>query len=621
MGGLAGFCNSSYLGQEKNNVLIRNMGKSINHRDWHQEDYYVDDRIGLAIIRLEGINTGKQPVFNLDDNLCILLYGNIYDYSEQVHELKRSGHRFKYKNDAEFCLHLYEEKGNSFVKELNGSFVIIIYDFSNHKLSIFNDRYGLRPLYYTLNDNRLLFASEVKAILQDNKVIKKLNEGMVAEFFSFGETFGDKTFFEGIHVLPPASKFSYMNGKISIEQYWDFNYQENIKIPEAELVDQLVYSFRKAVEIRIRDHYKYGVALSGGLDSRSIVGAIPEELRPSITTFTFGTEGCDEVKIAKRVADKAGMNHIFIKIDPDKIVYPYSEDVVHITDGMDTSEVGFLLYAYEKVKNRVDVVFDGLSGDLLLGGSYLFPLLFNRVSSNNFIYVAKKRFYSKCVFTNKLMVKLFNKKYNNHFITLSLRSLESELTKVKCDHPANKLDYFNLKNRVRRLVHLGDVIMRTVFEEVTPTFDNDFIDTILQITPELRFNHRIYQKFLNKLSPELARIPYAKTMIRPDAPLFLWKFGRFTRVPYRLKKLILSISNGRIRIPDRRRYVDFNHWIRTDAKWQRFIKDSLEKLPDEYFNKEFVDLIYNQHLSGKSDHSHRLLHLNTFSIFYNSFFL
>ena len=286
------------------NELLEHMISSIKHEEWYGLDKYYDSLFGIARVHLGTFNPEPQPIFNEDKSLCIFMDGKIYDYDEELLKLKDKGHKFNIVNDPEFCLHSYEEFGEDFVKKLNGSFVIAICDLKEEKLLLVNDRYGLRPHYYAVNNDKLLFAPEVKAILQDKDFKKELNDETVADFFAFGEILGNKTFFKGIEVLPPASILTYVKGEISIKQYWDFNYEPDYSKTEEEFVDELVKTFKKAVAIRMKDNYRYGVSLSGGLDSRAVVAAIEKNKIKEVLTFTFGPLDCDEVKIAKKVSKK-----------------------------------------------------------------------------------------------------------------------------------------------------------------------------------------------------------------------------------------------------------------------------------------------------------------------------
>jgi len=211
---MSGIC--CLAGEGSSQHQLQSMAESIKHEDWHLVNIYSAPFCGIARVHLGIFNPEPQPIFNEDENLLIFMDGKIYDYEDKKRDLQRRGHSFRFtNNDAEFCLHLYEELGKDFVKQLNGTFAIVICDIKQQKLLIVNDRYGLRPLYYVTGSNRLLVASEVKALLQVEPKLE-LNDEAVADWFSFSKLLGNKTFFKDINVLSPASILEYRDGKLNI---------------------------------------------------------------------------------------------------------------------------------------------------------------------------------------------------------------------------------------------------------------------------------------------------------------------------------------------------------------------------------------------------------------------
>jgi len=289
--------------------LLARMCKVIKHEDWYRIETFIDDYIGIGRVSLGILNPEPQPIFNEDKTLCIMMKGEIYDYQSLKEELITRGHRFSINNDPDFILHLYEQYGKAFVHKLNGSFVLAIWDKRKKEIVVVNDRYGLRPLYYSKRNGYLLFGSEVKAILEDETFERVVDERAVADFFAFEYILGDKTFFKGISVLLPASILTARKNNISIEQYWDFNYKEET-FSEEYYAEELVKRFKKAVERVMQSKHRKGLFLSGGLDSRSILAATDGELY----TFTFGEKESKEAKISEIVANKKKTKHEFLEL-------------------------------------------------------------------------------------------------------------------------------------------------------------------------------------------------------------------------------------------------------------------------------------------------------------------
>ena len=616
MPGLVGIVSKN----DVNGHLLDQMANSIKHEEFHKIDKYFNPEFGVARVHLGIFNPEPQPIFNEDKSLCIFMDGKIYGYEEEMNDLKDK-HEIKVGNDPEFCLHLYEEYGYDFVKKLNGSFVIVIYDLKENKTIIVNDRYGLRPIYYANNNGILLFSSEVKAILEDKSFKKELNFEAIADFFAFGKLLGNKTFFKCIEVLPPASIFVHDRINSSLEQYWDFNYEPDYSLSEDEIADKLVEVFRKAVNLRMKDNLRYGVSLSGGLDSRSILGAIETINRKHHITFTFGSECCDEVKIAKMVAKELKIEHRVINYTPEEIL-PYSIEVINFSDGMDTIGVCLEPFVFNKVRSFVDVSIQGVPGDLLLGGSYLNKDILEARNDEELFEILYGK-PNKYIFSDGMLSKLFNDEYYKIIKDIHLLSIKESLGKAKGKHYGNRSDYFALQNHVRRFALMGSVIDRNKIEETQPFYDNEFVDLVMKIPPELRFNHQIYRKFLIKLAPELSVIPYNKTMVRADAPLIMWKIGiLYQGIKAKLNKTMFKLSNGKIFFSDERSYTNFESWIRTNENWKRFTKDTLlnkDALLIKYINQPYIKLLIKEHDAGMN-HSTRLIYLLTFELFLRMFY-
>ena len=599
--------------------LLDRMVDPLKHEEFYRLDNsFISSHFGIARVHLGVFNPEPQPIFNEDKSLCIFMDGKIYDYGEQLNELKNKGHKFNSENDPEFCLHSYEEYGTDFIKRLNGSFVLLICDIKSGEVIIANDRYGLRVHYYAINNGKLLFAPEAKAILQDETFKKELNDEAVAEFFAFGEFWGDKTFFKGIKVLTPASILTYDGGDLAIEKYWEFKYEPDYNKSEDEFVDELVKTFKRAVEIRTKDDLRYGVSLSGGLDSRCVVAAIDENKRKDVLTFSFGPLDCDEVKIAKKVSDVAETKFKAIEITPGMII-SNAEQEVWLTEGRGYIGVSYIYPIHKTIRDYVDVVFDGFALDLTLGGSYLSRAKVDCKSEDLlFDILSEKR-----LFQEEELHKLFTSEYYNKIKEVPAKSFRDEFNKIKADRQGNKSDQVSLSTHVA-WIPIGYVLLRDAIEITYPTADNNFIDIILKIPPELRLNHYIYRKFLKKLSPELAKIPYDKTMVRADAPLLCWSIGStYMSGKEFLKKKVYNFSKGKIFLANKRSYVNFDEWLRVNEDWKSYIKTLLlteSSISKKYLSQDSIKHLIRQHETGKHNNSTKILYLATFELFLRQFF-
>lgn len=239
-----------------------------------------------------------------------------------------------------------------------------------------------------------------------------------------------------------------------------------------------------------------------------------------IYTFTFGVPGCDEAKIAKKVATKVGTIHKFIRLKSEFFA-SFAEKGVWVTDGMCTIYHLHSISTLEETKKDADIIFHGEWGDNFLGGLWLDDRIL-KINSKDILH---SEIYKKVniLFNDK---HLFLRTYYPKIDGLAFKSLERVLSGTKAKHPGNITDYFIFKNRITRVFNL--VLSCTPgiqFEDRAPFFDNNIIDIALTIHPELKLDHRFYIKFLKQLSPDLAKIPYEKTGIRADSPILIRKFA------------------------------------------------------------------------------------------------
>ena len=165
--------------------------------------------------------------------------------------------------------------------------------------------------------------------------------------------------------------------------------------------------------------------------------------------------------------------------------------------------------------------------------------------------------------------------------------------------------------------------MKFAVEYSIPALDNEFINVIRTIPPESRLDHRIYRKFLIRLSPKLSRIPYDHTMVRADAPMILWRVGKiYLRIQNKIKRLVWKISKGKISIHSKKSYVESNEWLRTNENWKRFFKDLLldkNAMSKKYLNQEYIKTIIREHEDGKTNNSQKILYLASFELFLELF--
>lgn len=589
---------------------IQTMAHSLTYEPWHKTYTFFKNEIALGSTNLGIINPMLQPFFNQDKSLCMIMHGEIYDYRRKFLDQIN-----KNQNDLEKILKLFKKESVNFIHDLNGSFVFAIYDFRRKTLIIANDRYGLRPLYYFHNNHLFIFASESKALLYSSLVKKQIDERSIAEFFSFEFILGDRTFFESIKVLPPASILTFQKDKLNIEQYWKpkFNDKDNFFIAEKDLekIEELIC---QAVKRQIKPENSAGLFLSGGLDSRTILTAA-HKTGYSIPSFTFGEKGCEDEKIAKKVAEILNSPNYFFQLSPDYLKN-WAKKGVWLTEGMNNCINFHGVEILPQVREKVKIILYGLEGNTWLGffSLSLLEFLFLK-DENKFI----KRFFHKLnyPFPEKIQTYLFKKEFYKRVKGLAFQSLDESLKSINYESYFNKVYHFFVTEKDRRLTILGAILDHAFVDYRLPFYDYDFVDFVQSIPPKQRALARFYRKFIMRRFPEVAFIPYQRTGLPVSSSTLKALLKRGSEIFSEKFKHKLLRSNTQ----PKRSYMNTDTWFRHQLK--DFITKTLlnrKALSREYLDSSFIENTLGRHLSGKQNLSSQIGLLLTFEL-WNQLFL
>jgi len=344
------------------------MNSLLSHRGPDDDGFYEDDLASLGHRRLSIIDlseNARQPMHNEDSTVWMAVNGEIYNFKELRTELEASGHIFHSHGDSEVIIHAYEQFGDNFVLKLNGMFAIAIWDLRQKKLILARDRLGIKPLYYTQNNSRLLFASEIKAILEDSSFKKELNEDGFFQYLAFQCILTQETMFKGIYKLQPATMLIYKDNRLEKIKYWS----ADESFAQSSTEEEVVESLRNAVKSHLVSDVPVGVLLSGGLDSSSIVALMHEHDVENIETFTAGfNQPDDEFGFAREVSQRFKTRHHELVINPHELKGLLGKIVWHMDEPLADGGAIATYLAGIKLKEFVKVVLVGEGGDETLGG-------------------------------------------------------------------------------------------------------------------------------------------------------------------------------------------------------------------------------------------------------------
>jgi asparagine synthase (glutamine-hydrolysing) len=623
--GIFGTCTFS-KGESIDESLLESMSSTLKHRGPDGKSVFCNGKMGIGVCRLKVMNDymGYEPIHNEDSSIWAVLDGEIYNHEQLRTHLKSLGHRFYTSSCEEVLPHLYEEYGYACASKINGLFAFALFDENKDKLILVRDRTGVKPLYYAIEKNRngLIFGSEVKAILRNNEIKRKVNIFSLHDYLAYTFVPAPETMFEGIKKLLPAHFLVCDQHGYSIEKYWNLSYDKTIEGTE---YSRAIYDLlRESVKRQLPDNEQVGLFLSGGIDSSTILGLTSELIGgENIKTFSIGCEesSYSELDDARYIAEHFGAQKYEAIINPDigniiqKLIYHTDEPLA------DWSILPTFLVS-QLAKKHVNVVLSGDAADDVFAGHE--RLLADRLD----IYYSKiPSLVRSAIF--RVFQRIPGSPQHRGSINIAKRFIEG--TKLSQDlrdcrwwsylHPreeskilrgeiAGKLkgrDPFTLykqylqgndapdllsKELYTSLMHLSQGIIMKVdrmsmansLEVRMPFLDYDFLEYSMRIPSNLKLRRLTHKWILKK----------SMSRILPRRVLRKQKSG-FT--------------------------INMKHWLRNE--WQGKVDQLLSResiKENGFLNFEYVKRLVSQHQSGIKDNSHKLWMLMVFVIWCSMYF-
>ena len=348
--------------------LLERMTMAIRHRGPDGEGYFVDGGFGighrrLSIIDVEG---GSQPISNEDGTLQVVFNGEIYNYIELREELLAFGHRFRTLSDTEVIVHAYEQWGNDCVNRFNGMFAFAIVNARENTLLLARDHLGIKPLYYVLIGNQLLFASEIKALLQHPNCPREVDLDSLVELFTFRYVPSPKTMFKGIFKLPPGHRMHVSMNAMKVERFWSWIPQLRTKWHEGELIEEYQMLLEDAIRLQMRSDVPLGLFLSSGIDSAVLLAVMRKYSSGKVQAFTIGFEGgekTNEVADARSLADMFGADHHFKMVGPKDYLGYYERYLRDLEEPVGHEAASAFYFLSKGTSEHVKVALTGQGAD------------------------------------------------------------------------------------------------------------------------------------------------------------------------------------------------------------------------------------------------------------------
>lgn len=543
-------------GSDIDSSLVHRMRDTLVHRGPDDQGMLIHKNIALGHRRLSIIDlseSGRQPMSNEDDSVFVVFNGEIYNYLELIPHLKNRGHHFTSTSDTEVILHQYEEDGLDFLDKLNGMFSFVVWDKKNNTVIAARDRLGIKPLYFYTDTNKTIFASEIKAIIEDPTVPRKANNQAILDYYFAGIALNGKTVFDNIHEVPPGNCviIDLHTNTLKIKEYWDVEFNYNHTRSDDQVNEEMLALLDNSVEVHCRSDAPLGCHLSGGLDTSTVV-ALAARHREQLKTFSikFSDEPyIDETEYAIAVNDHVGATYC----EGSPTAEDFAQLIPSLAWHMDTPMAtvgGITYYTVSKLaQSHVKVSLTGHGGDELFAGYPIqFQAAFNR--TDMFTRPAKKDPYRdmKIPLSEKLkmlsyqrIASIITRKLRNRFVkketTLEslwierhCRSLADDkiftsnfknsldgyspeedylrpLNKAKTDKVLDKVLYHDQRVYLPSLLHLEDrASMAVSIESRVPFLDYRILEYLATIPPEQKVRGMqpkyLMRQAASKLLPE-----------------------------------------------------------------------------------------------------------------------
>ncbi|MAD02214.1 MAG: asparagine synthase (glutamine-hydrolyzing) [Pseudoalteromonas sp.] len=372
MCGITGFINLD--GSTPDLQTLEKMNNTMVHRGPDGFGHYIDQGTALAHRRLSIIDlseAGKQPMSNQDGSIWVTFNGEIYNYVELAKTLEAKGYHFNSHCDTEVIVHAYKEYGKDCLKHFNGMYGFALWDKQNQTLFAARDRIGIKPLYYYFDGQVLVFGSELKALLAHSAVPVEPERSTIMEYLAFSTNWGNRSWFKNIKQLEPGCSLTLKDGKLTVEQYWDLDFQPDHSRSFGSFVEELQELLSDSIHLHLRADVPVGAHLSGGIDSSSVVALASGEVGRLHTFSGAFSEGAayDEREFIDIVANQFNTRHHVTLpqgIDMQRIL----PDLLWHLDEPVAGPGSFPQYHVCQLvqDNGVKVVLGGQGGDELFGG-------------------------------------------------------------------------------------------------------------------------------------------------------------------------------------------------------------------------------------------------------------
>ncbi len=618
---MCGICGFNWQDEE----TVSRMTATMQHRGPDQGGTYANQAVSLGHRRLSIIDLserGRQPMGSEDKRVWLVFNGEIFNHRSIRASLEKKGYVFRSGTDTEAILHAYQEYGYKCLEHFNGMFAFCIWDARNHTLFLARDRLGIKPLYYYYDEasNKLIFASEIKAMLQNPALSQEIDPQALYDFIGFEFVPSPNTIFKKIRKLPAGHYMTLSEKGLEVLPYWDVSFDTVVR-PREEIESELVSRLEAAVRLRLESDVPLGVFLSGGIDSSSVVAMMSRIMGEGVPTFSLGYREAafSEFSYAKKVADHFKTKHTELLIDPVS-----EEDIEKVIWHLDEPLSEFSVLPYylicRKAREHITVCLSGEGGDELFIG-------YDRFKASKFERLFRSMPYPMRWSLFKAARMITDSPKKKGFLNSARRFLEGAA--LDASGYQMRWQYF-LGRRDRDALFLKDYVNQVDMDPFKP------IRRLLESSGmESELDRALYveQRFMMAENPlmKVDKMSMAHGLeIR--TPLLDYEFveyansiaGSLKLEGWTTKSILKSamkdiLPEGIAYRPKHGYSFPIKHWLRKELSG--YMQETLlnSSILKDYFEMAYVRRLIQEHQGGQHNHSHILWSLMNFAVWHRLF--
>ena len=612
MCGICGFTGSLEDRESKSDILTNMMNKIV-HRGPDSAGQYIDDGIYLGFRRLSiiDLDNGSQPMSNADKDITIVFNGEIYNYRELREELMEKGYKFQNNSDTETIINGYAEYGTDIVRHLRGMFAFVIWDKKNKTVFGARDHFGIKPFYYGLIDNELVFGSEIKSILEYPAYKREVNLSALQAYLTFQYSVLPETFFKGIYKLMPGHYMIYKDGKLTIERYFEPTFEPEHGLTKDEWVDRIDKATKDSVDYHMISDVEVASLLSSGVDSSYLVARYS-----GTKTFTVGFEndGYAEIDYAKRLSKKLKLENYDKTISADEYWDVLPSVQYYMDEPLADASCIALYFVDREAAKQVKVVLSGEGADEFFGGYNIYHEPFSLKPFKKMPKPVKKVLKGLAQVGPNIKGKNYIIRgctpLRERFVGNAFRFNEKESSKIM------KLPKGMSKKYIEDITgSFYDKAEAAGYDDVTKMeyIDMNFwlIGDILLKADKMSMAHSLESRvpFLDKELFETARRIPTEFKIHDKTTKYAFRECAHKYLPSEVA------SKKKLGFP-----VPIAKWLKQDDCYQRIREAFTSEAAEEFFyTDKLVDML-DRHKSGKQDMSKKIWTVYMFLIWYDIYF-